>query len=371
MNTNGSGYIILLLLLLGAVLVGCIGKSARQEKTERKNPGSFFSEMKNLLSGKQGEIIQQVEKDIQAWLDEHHPEMGLQVTGARNLGSLAGGSYDNYGFTAVDTSGLKVNFIWNNFREDVAPGFIDAYQKFVLHKGYTDTLRSKIPEDIPVYILYRTKTYQKEPDDYLRFYIFCPEEKPENIRKAYIIENIRKGLHETLQAHGKTHYEASLCFILPSTSDKEIYALDEVAEMTTQTWLVTELREENEKEIPDSMLGGKVATKMKEKIKQQLTGSDSYTYPEYFLIRQDNFSELFYLTQTERPDKDSVTYIYGIFTSQLVLKEKKAITIPKATGYKYKDLEHLIPKEFQYRHIPEKSLRSAIEPFYNPYFNPY
>gem|GEM_PF-4388172 len=174
---------------------------------------------------------------------------------------------------------------------------------------------------------------------------------------------------QTLTVYGKTNYEVSLSFTAHD-APRDPHAWDDALDEITRTYLVVEQRPENEKEMPNLALGGGIAREWHTNIQHQLLGEETYVTSPYFLIRQDDLSELYTIIPVTW-ENDSTTYVYGTFTTQLQLKEKNKITLPRSTGYKYKDLEYLIPRQFHYPQVPKETLRSPIVPYYNPYYNPY
>jgi len=355
-------YITVSILVALLLFIGC-------KRKKEKEPASFFLHMKNLMTGKSEEIRKQVEKDIQAWLDKGHPELGLQLITAESMASMNSGAFDDYSFAVTDNAGLRFTSVWNNYNES-SYYFMRDYQDAVLHKSYTDTLQSKLPEDIKARIFYRPQGHWEEPDNYMRFYIYSSEYQLDAKRKVYLVENIRKALRETIEIFGKQEFEGSLCFIHPEKAVINEQALYVQAELYSGTWLIGEIRNENK--IPDFVLSGKISSKMIDSIKREIIGSDSYTYPEYFLIRQDDFSEFFYITELTSPaTEETRTFVYGIYTNKLELKEKKEIVLPREKGYKYKEIEDIIPRRFHYRYVPKFPKQPPMNPFYNPFYNFY
>lgn len=356
---------ILIILTHLILLTGC-----QEKKEKKKQPGNFFSSMGALLSGKATEIHNQAEKDIQTYLDQHYPQYGLKLISAHSNASLASGMWDIYGFAAVDPQGMKIMSSWNNYTEAIAvEDFSADYEKARLHKTYADTLLSKLPPHIPAKAYYRTKGYNYPPDEYMRFYIFCEDTLLQTNNKKKLIDDIRSAVKQTLTVYEKTNYEVSLSFTAHD-APRDPHAWDDALDEITRTYLVVELRPENEKEMPNLTLGGGIAREWHTNIQQQLLGEETYVTSPYFLIRQDDLSELYTIIPVTW-ENDSTTYVYGTFTTQLQLKEKNKITLPRSTGYKYKDLEYLIPRQFRYPQVPKETLRSPIVPFYNPYYNPY
>lgn len=346
-------FLSLLVLLSMCTLIGCTNK--------KKEPENFFSQMWDIMSGKSGEKIKQIEIDIQEWIDKEHPQLGLKVVSVYSMASLDSGNFDNYRFYVTDGKGLTFTAVWGNYHEQ-SFDFIEEYQDAVLYKNYTDTLQSKMPEDVRTKIFYRPQGHWEEPDNYMRFDIFSSEHPIDTKRVTYLIENIRMALSETIEVYDKLEFEASLYFIHP---DKSVVG-DCMQVYKENTWLVAEIRNENR--ISDLVLTGAIPAAMRNSIKIEFTGEQFYTSTEYFLIRQDDFSELFYIACVDATE-ESLIFMYGIYTDKMELKEKKEVIISREKGYRYKDIEDIIPMRFRYQYVPYIRFQPPIIPFFNPFRN--
>lgn len=369
---NYIKYLIsaLLITVILFTVSGCIGCS---RKNKPKQPSNFFSFMGDLISGKSGKKRSESLKVIQTKLDEQYPQLGLEVTAISSLANSGNMAFDLYAFAAFDSSDVRVQAAWNDYTEEIlSDDFIADYQKAALHKSYADTLRANIPRSIPADIYYYININRKNDVETLYFYIFSPI-TPTAGNKDEIIRDIREALRLTTQQLGRQRYHASLGFSWQNEPRAENYrtTMREISDYY-KTYLVAVLTSENEEIMPNFIPGGKAINEIEKTVEKQLFDTQDYRSTRFLLIRQDDFSEFFFIFAEDFARRDSIRLTTAVVeTANLQLKEKHQIERTDSLAYfRYREVESMIPQRFRYQHIPtfEERTRSGINPFHEPHY---
>lgn len=357
-------------LLTTAVL--CVVTSCGEPSGNKpRKPANFFTFMGELLSGRSGEKRTLIKKDIQAKVDSLYPQLGLEVTAIASMANSGNMNFDLYQFAAYDSAGICVESAWNDYSQTILNDLVENHQKAVLHKRYGDALRANIPPEIPADTYYYTDYYTKDYEEPIRFCIFCTA-TPTAENKDKIIRDIRQALRLTTRQLGWQRYHASLGFTWKNEPRAENYR-STMGEITYyyNTYLVAVLTSENEETMPNFIAGGKAIRNIEKEVEKQLFSTQKRRQPEFLLVRQDDFSELFFIFEEEFAGGDSARYTTAVVeTHNLRLKEKNEILRPDSVTYtRYCNIELLVPPRFRYQHIPNFRERtiSNIKPYYEPH----